>query len=164
MHRIREAAREPYLGALMGGRGLPVQADETFIGRTTTRAGEVRKRGYSAKEPVITLVDGKRARSFHVQEVNGATLKPILREYRAVKAEHRDAIVLARLGDFYELFGADAETGAVAVAERVSRLRSSHSRSPLRPRRTRQVMVTRRHDHYQVADQTASLLPTSKGF
>jgi transposase-like protein len=80
MHRIREAAREPYLGALMGGRGEPVQADETFIGRRTTRAGEVRKRGYAAKEPILTLVDGKQARSFHVPEVNAATLKPILRE------------------------------------------------------------------------------------
>jgi len=33
---------------------------------------------------------------------------PILREYRAVKAEHPDAIVLARLGDFFEMFGEDA--------------------------------------------------------
>jgi DNA mismatch repair protein MutS len=37
---------------------------------------------------------------------------PILREYRAVKTEHPDALVLARLGDFYELFGADAEVAA----------------------------------------------------
>ena len=37
---------------------------------------------------------------------------PILREYRAIKAEHPDAIVLARLGDFFEMFGADAETAA----------------------------------------------------
>ncbi len=80
MHRIREAAREPYLGALMGGSSDPVQADETFVGRRTTRAGEVRQRGYAAKEPVLTLVDGKQARSFHVPEVNAATLKPILRE------------------------------------------------------------------------------------
>jgi len=80
MHRIREAMREPYFGAAMGGRGLPVQADETFVGRRTTRAGEVRKRGYAAKEPILTLVDGKQARSFHVPEVNAATLKPILCE------------------------------------------------------------------------------------
>ena len=80
MHRIREAMREPYFGSLMGGRGSPVQADETFIGRRTTRAGEVRQRGYAAKEPILTLVDGKQARSFHVPEVNAATLKPILRE------------------------------------------------------------------------------------
>ncbi|HEX6492553.1 MAG TPA: DNA mismatch repair protein MutS, partial [Candidatus Dormibacteraeota bacterium] len=37
---------------------------------------------------------------------------PILREYRAVKERHPDAIVLARLGDFFELFGADAERAA----------------------------------------------------
>ena len=53
MHRIREAMREPYFGSLMGGCGEPVQADETFIGRRTSRAGEVRKRGYSEKEPVV---------------------------------------------------------------------------------------------------------------
>jgi DNA mismatch repair protein MutS len=37
---------------------------------------------------------------------------PILREYRAVKADHPDAIVLARLGDFFEMFGDDAEVAA----------------------------------------------------
>jgi DNA mismatch repair protein MutS len=37
---------------------------------------------------------------------------PILREYRAVKAEFPDAIVLARLGDFFEMFGPDAETAS----------------------------------------------------
>jgi len=81
MHRIREAMREPYF-AKMGGRGSSVQADETFIGRTTTRAGERRRRGYQEKEPVLTLVDEdtKKARSFHRPEVNAATLKPILKE------------------------------------------------------------------------------------
>jgi len=80
MHRIREAAREPYLGALMGGRGESVQSDETFVGRRTTRAGERRQRGYAEKEPVLTLISDKRARSFHIPEVNAATLKPILKE------------------------------------------------------------------------------------
>ncbi len=79
-HRIREAMREPYFASPMGGFRKPVQADETFIGRRTTRAGEVRQRGYAEKEPVLTLIDGKQARSFHVSEVNAATLKPILRE------------------------------------------------------------------------------------
>ncbi|HEY2705832.1 MAG TPA: DNA mismatch repair protein MutS [Candidatus Dormibacteraeota bacterium] len=37
---------------------------------------------------------------------------PILREYRAVKERHPDAIVLARLGDFFEMLGADAERAA----------------------------------------------------
>ncbi len=37
---------------------------------------------------------------------------PILREYRAIKADFPDAIVLARLGDFFEMFGPDAEQAA----------------------------------------------------
>jgi DNA mismatch repair protein MutS len=37
---------------------------------------------------------------------------PILREYRAVKAEFPDSIVLVRLGDFFEMFGPDAESAA----------------------------------------------------
>src|SRR3984893_7899906 len=49
MMRIREAMREPYFGKLMGGRGQSVQADETFIGRKNTRAGEVRQRGYQER-------------------------------------------------------------------------------------------------------------------
>jgi hypothetical protein len=80
MHRIREAMREPYFGTQMGGFRKPVQADETFVGRRTSRAGEVRQRGYAEKEPILTLVGDKKVRSFHVPEVNAATLKPILRE------------------------------------------------------------------------------------
>ena len=66
MHRIREAMREPFFGTQMGGFRKPVQADETFIGRRTSRAGEVRQRGYAEKEPVLTLVGDKKVRSFHV--------------------------------------------------------------------------------------------------
>jgi DNA mismatch repair protein MutS len=40
----------------------------------------------------------------------GAT--PVLQQYRAVKAEYPDAIVMARLGDFYEMFGTDAQEAA----------------------------------------------------
>ncbi len=47
-----------------------------------------------------------------VIELDEAGSTPILQQYRAVKAEHPDALVLARLGDFYELFGADAQEAA----------------------------------------------------
>nr|WP_245534024.1 DNA mismatch repair protein MutS [Alkalispirochaeta alkalica] len=33
---------------------------------------------------------------------------PMLRQYEALKSRHRDAFLLFRLGDFYELFGSDA--------------------------------------------------------
>jgi hypothetical protein len=68
VRRIREAMREPYFATVMGGGGMPVQADETSIRRRTSRAGEKRQRGYAEKEPVLTVVDGKQTRSFHVQE------------------------------------------------------------------------------------------------
>lgn len=34
---------------------------------------------------------------------------PIRRQYLAIKAQVRDALLLFRLGDFYELFDEDAE-------------------------------------------------------
>jgi DNA mismatch repair protein MutS len=37
---------------------------------------------------------------------------PMLKQYRDIKARHADALVLYRLGDFYELFEDDAETVA----------------------------------------------------
>jgi DNA mismatch repair protein MutS len=37
---------------------------------------------------------------------------PMMQQYENVKSAHPDALVFWRLGDFYELFDADAETGA----------------------------------------------------
>ncbi len=37
---------------------------------------------------------------------------PMLRQYRQIKARYRDALVLYRLGDFYELFDEDAKVAA----------------------------------------------------
>jgi DNA mismatch repair protein MutS len=45
-------------------------------------------------------------------DLDSAGDTPILREYRAVKAEFPDSIVLVRLGDFFEMFGPDAEAAA----------------------------------------------------
>jgi len=60
--------------------------------------------------PHAAAVDGEAPRSTVSLDDAGDT--PILREYRAVKERHPDAIVLARLGDFFELFGEDAERAA----------------------------------------------------
>ncbi len=40
---------------------------------------------------------------------------PAHRQYLAVKARYPDAVVLFRMGDFYEMFGEDAQTGAQAL-------------------------------------------------
>ncbi len=39
-------------------------------------------------------------------------LTPLMKQYTSVKAEYHDCIVLFRLGDFYEMFGEDAETAS----------------------------------------------------
>ena len=75
-HRIREAMSETG-GGLLGGDGGPVEVDETYWGNTgKQRSGA---RGYAHKMKVVSLVerDGKK-RSFHVTNVNAATVRPIL--------------------------------------------------------------------------------------
>jgi len=42
-------------------------------------------------------------------------LTPMLAQYRAIKREHQDVILLFRLGDFYEMFGDDAKVAADAL-------------------------------------------------
>ena len=39
-------------------------------------------------------------------------LTPMLKQYRKMKAEYRDALLLFRMGDFYEMFYEDAQRGA----------------------------------------------------
>ena len=39
-------------------------------------------------------------------------LTPMLQQYLRIKAEHQDAILLFRLGDFYEMFFEDAEVAS----------------------------------------------------
>jgi len=40
---------------------------------------------------------------------------PLMQQYREIKARHRNAILLFRMGDFYEMFEEDAEVGARAL-------------------------------------------------
>jgi hypothetical protein len=57
---------------------------------------------------------------------------PMLEQYFGMKAKHPDAILLSRVGDFYEAYGDDAETIARALADRAdlegSRRRPARSR------------------------------------
>ena len=39
-------------------------------------------------------------------------LTPLFKQWRAIKQDHPDVLVMFRLGDFYEMFGDDAESGA----------------------------------------------------
>ena len=39
-------------------------------------------------------------------------LTPMIQQYLSIKAEHRDAFLFYRMGDFYEMFYDDARRGA----------------------------------------------------
>lgn len=78
LHRIREAMRSGDLSP-MGGGGVIVEVDETFIGHL--KGAEVKK-GYMHKMKVLALIDrgtGK-ARTMVIDDVNRATILPIVRE------------------------------------------------------------------------------------
>jgi transposase-like protein len=77
-HRIREAMRSGAL-APMGGNGVPVEVDETYIG--TKEGRKKAKAGYGHKRPVLALVErGGEVRSFHVETATVATVAPIVRD------------------------------------------------------------------------------------
>jgi len=82
-HRIREAMALPANPSPMGGEGKIVEADETVIGGKE-RNKRLSKRnpkniGAVGKQVAFTLVErGGRARSFHVANVTGKTLRPII--------------------------------------------------------------------------------------
>jgi transposase-like protein len=92
-HRIREAMTEDG-PAPLGGERKYVEADETYIGgKETNKKLSKRKPGQIGgvgKQVVFALVErGGRARSFHVANVTGATLAPVLRTQ-----VHRNSILI----------------------------------------------------------------------
>ena len=81
-HRIRAAMADGSLTP-MGGEGVVVEIDETFIGK---KKDMPKHRGYAHKHAVMTLIErrpeGGKARSFHVSGTAAADLLPIIRTFR----------------------------------------------------------------------------------
>ena len=44
------------------------------------------------------------------------TTTPMMVQYHAIKAKHKDAILFFRLGDFYEMFEDDAKVASAALS------------------------------------------------
>ena len=44
--------------------------------------------------------------------MSGGAATPLMQQYRDIKARHQDAILMFRMGDFYEMFFEDAETAS----------------------------------------------------
>src|ERR1019366_7541793 len=80
-HRIRAAMASGDLTP-MGGEGVTVEIDETFIGKKKDMPV---RRGFAHKHAVMTLIErrpeGGRARSFHVSGTAAAVLLPIIRAH-----------------------------------------------------------------------------------
>lgn len=77
-HRIREAMQDD--GLPLGGNGGTVEADETFWGNATRK--DKKARGYDHKMKILSLIErGGKKRSFKVDRVNAATLKPYLEKH-----------------------------------------------------------------------------------
>jgi transposase-like protein len=75
-HRIREAMR-PAWATPLGGEGLIVEIDETFIGR---KEGAEVRRGGAHKNIVLSLVErGGSVRSFHVDSTKKEDIIPIVK-------------------------------------------------------------------------------------
>jgi transposase-like protein len=83
-HRIREGMRQGQL-APFGGNGGAVEADETYIGR---EPGKRVKRAFHHKMKVLSVVDRdtRQARSKVIDDVDIATVAPIVRENVAKEA------------------------------------------------------------------------------
>ena len=61
-----------------------------------------------------------------------ASLTPMLRQYLEVKAQHPDAVVLYRMGDFYEMFFEDARLAApILEVQLTARHRGSEHETPM---------------------------------
>jgi transposase-like protein len=85
MHRIREAMKETHTGP-MGGPGVILEADETYVGgKVKNRSAKQRRLGQKQlsavkdKQPVVALVERNgNVRSFHVAKVTGDVLRSVL--------------------------------------------------------------------------------------
>ncbi|MGQ0589718.1 MAG: IS1595 family transposase [Sphingosinicella sp.] len=75
-HRIREAMDEANSGGKLGGPGVTVEADESWVG------GLAKNRAFrdtAPKKIIMTLVErGGRARTFHIANVTGPVLRTVL--------------------------------------------------------------------------------------
>lgn len=97
LHRIRYAMADTR-GTQLGGAGVPVEADETYVGN---KEGVARRPGHGHKHAIFALVERKGGvRSFHVPNVTAKTLKPILQKH---VSQHSDlmtdeATVYGRIG------------------------------------------------------------------
>ena len=56
---------------------------------------------------------------------------PLMQQWREIKSRHADALILFRVGDFYETFYQDAETASKLLGITLTSRNNGSSRAPL---------------------------------
>ena len=75
------------------------------------------KAGVTEREVAIAEQWGRCSMSERIEspEATDAATTPLMAQYLAMKRQHPDGLLVYRMGDFYELFFADAEKAAAAL-------------------------------------------------
>jgi transposase-like protein len=98
-HRIREAMANGTFSGPLGSGGGTVEVDETYWGNKS--ADKMAKAGFGHKMKIVSLVErGGEVRSFHVTNVTGKTLRPILNAQIS-----KDATLMTDEAKVYHQFG-----------------------------------------------------------
>src|SRR5689334_23178899 len=79
------------------------------------RSSTIRWSTTSATLPSRVVVSMARHTMLHYTDIMSAPATPAMRQYLDAKQQHRDAILLFRMGDFYEMFYEDALVAARAL-------------------------------------------------
>ena len=110
--------QKPFCGEVQLSWAKVAQRIDKLVadGRYWTLADSIRIRGeqqreeQAQQEPVQTPTPQKPRPEITPEQQNAA-----VRDYASVKLEHPDDLVLYRVGDFYEMFGEDAEQAAAVL-------------------------------------------------